>query len=122
LRERTFGPKAPSRTHDPVTGEPSHAPRIAPAHGPPAWEPFDQTMVFAPVATVPEPAFDFDQTVTCQRRTGSLSTNAPFSATLEAVSLVSRLLSVAAAVPHTCPTGAFCIRALRFRPRYCTRA
>ena len=61
---RTFGRKVPSRTHDPVAGERNHRAPIAPARSPPAWGPFDQTTVFAPVATVTEPAFVFDQTVT----------------------------------------------------------
>jgi len=35
-----------------------------PKPGPPAWETFDQTPVFDPTAAAPEPAFEFDQTVT----------------------------------------------------------
>ncbi len=45
-------------------GEPTKAPVISPARGPPAWETFNQTTVFAPVAPAQEPAFEFDQTVT----------------------------------------------------------
>jgi len=45
-------------------GEPTKAPVLSPARGPPAWEAFDQTPIFDPQAPAPEPAFDFDQTVT----------------------------------------------------------
>jgi len=46
-------------------GEPTKAPVLSPARGPPAWEEaFDQTPVFDPLAAAPEPAFEFDQTVT----------------------------------------------------------
>jgi len=46
-------------------GEPAKPPRLSPARGPPAGEVvFDQSPVFDPVAPVPEPAFEFDQTVT----------------------------------------------------------
>jgi len=46
-------------------GEPAKSPRLSPARGlPPGEETFDQTPVFDPVAPVPEPAFEFDQTVT----------------------------------------------------------
>jgi hypothetical protein len=44
-------------------GEPTQAPVLSPARGPPAWETFDQTPVFDPVASAPAPAFEFDQTV-----------------------------------------------------------
>jgi len=45
-------------------GEPTKAPVLSPARGPPAWEEaFDQTPVFE-LAAAPEPAFEFDQTVT----------------------------------------------------------
>jgi len=44
-------------------GEPSKAPVLSPAHGPPAWEEtFDQTLVFDPTAAAPEPVFEFDPT------------------------------------------------------------
>ncbi len=45
-------------------GEPTRPPVLSPARGPPAWETFDQTPVFDPLAAAPEPAFEFDQTVT----------------------------------------------------------
>jgi hypothetical protein len=46
-------------------GEPTTAPVLSPARGPPAWEEtFDQTPVFDPLAPAPEPAFEFDQTIT----------------------------------------------------------
>jgi hypothetical protein len=46
-------------------GEPTKAPVLSPARGPPAWEKtFDQTPVFDPTAAAPAPAFEFDQTVT----------------------------------------------------------
>ena len=46
-------------------GEPTKAPVLSPARDPPAWaEAFDQTSVSDPLAAAPEPAFEFDQTVT----------------------------------------------------------
>jgi len=45
-------------------GQPTKAPVLSPARGSPTWETFDQTPVFDPVAPAPEPAFEFDQTVT----------------------------------------------------------
>ncbi len=45
-------------------GAPTKPPVLSPARGPPAWETFDQTPVFDPQAAAPEPAFEFDQTVT----------------------------------------------------------
>ena len=45
-------------------GEPTRAPVLSPARGPPTWDTFDQTSVFDPLAAAPEPAFEFDQTVT----------------------------------------------------------
>jgi hypothetical protein len=45
-------------------GEPTKAPVLSPARGPPAWETFDQTPVFDPLAPAPEPAYEFDQTLT----------------------------------------------------------
>ena len=45
-------------------GEPTKAPVFSPARGPPAGEAVDQTPVFDPLAPAPEPAFEFDQTVT----------------------------------------------------------
>ena len=46
-------------------GEPTKAPVLLPARGPPAWEEtFDQAPVFDPMAAAPEPGFEFDQTVT----------------------------------------------------------
>jgi len=46
-------------------GEPTKAPVLSPARGPPAWEEaFDQSPVVDPLAPAPEPAFEFDQTVT----------------------------------------------------------
>jgi len=45
-------------------GEPTGAPVLSPARGPPVWETFDQTPVVDPLAAAPEPAFEFDQTVT----------------------------------------------------------
>ena len=46
-------------------GEPTQAPVLSPARGPPTWvEDFDQTPVFDPAAAAPEPGFEFDQTVT----------------------------------------------------------
>jgi hypothetical protein len=46
-------------------GEPTTAPVLSPARGPPAWEETsDQTPVFDLVAPAPEPAFEFDQTIT----------------------------------------------------------
>jgi hypothetical protein len=45
-------------------GEPTQAPVLSPARGPPAWETFDQTPLFDPLAVAPEPAFEFDQRVT----------------------------------------------------------
>ena len=44
-------------------GEPAKAPVLSPARGSPAGETFDQTPVFDPTAVVPEPDFEFDQTV-----------------------------------------------------------
>jgi len=45
-------------------GEPTKAPLLSPARGPPAWnESFDQTPVFDPTAAAPEPIFEFDQSV-----------------------------------------------------------
>jgi hypothetical protein len=45
-------------------GEPTQAPVLSPARGPPAWdESFDQTPVFDPTAAAPEPIFEFDQSV-----------------------------------------------------------
>ncbi len=45
-------------------GESTKAPVLLPARGPPAWELYDQTTVFEPVAPAPEAAFEFDQSVT----------------------------------------------------------
>ena len=45
-------------------GEPTKPPVLSPARGPPAWEKCDQTSIFDPLAPAPEPAFEFDQTVT----------------------------------------------------------
>ncbi len=45
-------------------GEPTQAPVLSPARDPPSGETFDQTPVFDPLAPAPEPAFEFDQTVT----------------------------------------------------------
>ncbi len=46
-------------------GELAKPPRLSPARDPPAGEvAFDQSPVFDPVAPVPEPAFEFDQTLT----------------------------------------------------------
>jgi hypothetical protein len=46
-------------------GEPTKAPLLSPTRGPPAWEEtFDQIPIFDPTAAAPEPAFEFDQTVT----------------------------------------------------------
>jgi len=46
-------------------GESTKPPVHSPARGSPAWEEaFDQTPVFDPVAPVPEPDFELDQTVT----------------------------------------------------------
>ena len=45
-------------------GEPTKAPVLSPARGPPAGETFDQSPLFDPVAPAPAPAFEFDQTVT----------------------------------------------------------
>ncbi len=46
-------------------GEPTKPPVLSPpARGPHAWETFDQTPVFDPLAPAPEPAFEFDQSVT----------------------------------------------------------
>ena len=45
-------------------GEPPKAPVLSPACGPSTWESFDQTPVLDPLALAPEPAFEFDQTVT----------------------------------------------------------
>ena len=38
-------------------GEPTKAPVLSPARGPPAGETFDQSPVFDPVAPAPAPAF-----------------------------------------------------------------
>jgi hypothetical protein len=45
-------------------GEPTRPPVLSPARDPPAGETFDQSTVFDPLAPAPEPAFEFDQTVT----------------------------------------------------------
>jgi hypothetical protein len=46
-------------------GEPTTAPVLSPARGPPACEEaFDQTPLFDPLAPAPEPAFEFDQCAT----------------------------------------------------------
>jgi hypothetical protein len=46
-------------------GEPTKAPVLSPARGPPAWDDgFDQTAVFDPAAAAPQPVFEFDQTAT----------------------------------------------------------
>ncbi len=46
-------------------GEPTKPPVLSPARGPPAWEEtFNQTPAFDPLAAAPEPALEFDQTVT----------------------------------------------------------
>jgi hypothetical protein len=46
-------------------GEPTKAPVLSPARGSPAWEEtFDHTPVFDPTASAPEPALEFNQTVT----------------------------------------------------------
>ncbi len=45
-------------------GEPPKPPVLSPARGPPTGETFDQSPVFDPLAPAPEPAFEFDQTVT----------------------------------------------------------
>ena len=45
-------------------GEPTKAPVLSPARGPPAGETFDQSPVFGPVAPAPAPAFEFDQRLT----------------------------------------------------------
>ncbi len=45
-------------------GEPTRAPVLSPARGPPASESFDQTPLFDPLAPAPEPTFEFDQRVT----------------------------------------------------------
>ena len=42
----------------------ARAPVLSPARGSPAGETFDKTPVFDPTAVAPEPAFEFDQTVT----------------------------------------------------------
>ena len=45
-------------------GEPTRAPVLSPARGPPTWdEGFDQTPVFDPASAAPEPVFEFDQRV-----------------------------------------------------------
>ncbi len=46
-------------------GEPTKAPMLSSARGPPAWETFGQTPGFDRLAPAPEPTFEFDQTVTC---------------------------------------------------------
>jgi len=44
--------------------EPTRAPLVSPARGPPGWEEdFDQTPVFDPTAPAREPAYEFDQPV-----------------------------------------------------------
>ncbi len=45
-------------------GESPKPPVLSPARGPPTGETFDQRPVFDPLAPAPEPAFEFDQTVT----------------------------------------------------------
>jgi len=45
-------------------GDPTKAPVLSPARGPPAWDTFDQTPLFDPLAPPPEPTFEFDQRVT----------------------------------------------------------
>ena len=45
-------------------GEPTRAPPVSPARGPPGWEGmFDQSAVFDPAAPAPAPDYEFDQRV-----------------------------------------------------------
>jgi hypothetical protein len=44
-------------------GEPTQAPPVASARGPPLWEEFDQRAGLDPVTAEPIPAYEFDQTV-----------------------------------------------------------
>ena len=45
-------------------GEPTQPPPLSQPRGPPEWaQPIDQTAPFDPAAGQPEPAFEFDQTI-----------------------------------------------------------
>lgn len=56
------------------TGGRTTAPVLSPARGPAAWEEmFDQSPVFDPTPAAPGPVFEFDHTVTWQRRAWTLS-------------------------------------------------